>query len=320
MTQRTKKILVTGVTGFIGSNLAKKLAADGHEVYGVTKPSVSRDISRFRDYFENVTIMTCDFTNYFGISNLMKEVDMDVVVHLGSYSHVSDSFEKPFSYVDANIKGTLNIAHAMASLPDFEERKLVYASSAEVYGIQEKKIPIKEDAALHPMSPYANTKAMTDMYLQMMIKVYGLNATILRSVNTYGRKFDNSFFVEYLISSMKDRKKIYIGAPDSVREYMYVDDHVTGYCKAMENFTKTGVYNVGSGKGYSNREVAEKLAALLGYDKKNIILGRYPPGYPLRPAHSDQPFILLDNGKIKRDFKWSPQISFDEGISRFLSE
>ncbi len=308
-----KRVLVTGATGFIGSHLAKKLNETGYDVVIIAKPSMSRNLAELNKFIGGVETLTCDISDYFSIRNTLKVVDPDVVAHLAALSPVRDSFEKPFSYVQANIVGTMNIAHAMMELPDFQSRKLVYASTAEVYGMQ-KTQPIKEDAPLNPSSPYSNTKAMTDMYLRMMSSVYKLNTTVMRCTNTYGRKMDRSFVIEYLMTEMLKGNPIYIGAPNSIRDYMYVDDHVNAYIKAIEHHKISGeAFNASTGNPITNKEVALKIADIVGY-KKKIVMGKYPPDYPVRPIESDQPFISLNSEKIKRQLGWQPGVKLDDGL------
>lgn len=314
-----KTILITGITGFIGMHLARSLTQKGYEVYGVTKPSMSRDITAFKDFLRDVAVLTADVSDYQSIYNTLKAVDMDTVVHLAALSPLRDSFEKPFSYVQSNIVGTMNVAYSVLNLPDFENRKLIYASSAEVYGIQKVK-PTKEEAALNPSSPYAVTKAATDMYLRMLTKVHGLNVTVMRCTNTFGRKLDTSFFVEYAVTNMLKGNRLYVGAPNSVRDYMYVDDHVNAYIKAIEHPKIKGeAFNFSTRIGRTNKEVAFQIADTIGYNKKNIVLGMYPPNYPMRPIKSDQPFILLDNTKARKMLGWEPKVGFKEGLARVVS-
>ena len=308
------RVLITGVTGFVGSHLARELVDKGHDVFGVTKFSTSRDMKGLNRYLQDVTLLTCDIADNHSVTNTLKTADMDAVVHLAALSPVRDSFEKPFSYIQTNVVGTLNIAHALMNLPDADKRKMIYASTAEVYGIQKVK-PIMEDAQLNPSSPYSNTKAMTDMYLRMLSSTYGFNVTVMRCTNTYGRTLDTSFYIEYVLTTMLKKQKVYIGAPNSERDYMYIVDHVNAYVKALENFDVKGeAFNAGTGEGISNKDIAYKIADMVGYDKKNIILGKYPPNYPIRPLISDQPFIILDSAKIQKKLGWKPTVPLDKGL------
>jgi len=313
------KVLITGMLGFIGSHLAEKLVDDGYEVYGVVRRVANRNLEVIGKVLKDVTLVSGDITDYASIRNAMKTVSPDIVTHLAALTPVRDSFERPFEYQQANLVGTMNVAHAMLELPDPQTRKLVAASTAEVYGLQGKE-PLKETLALRPTSPYAVSKAAADLYLQMMFHTYNLNGSVIRPTNSYGRKFDTSFIIEYLVTQMLKGEKVYVGAPDSVRDYMYVDDHVNAYLLVIKSAKATGqVYNAGTGVGISNRKLAEMIAERIGYNRKRIKFGQYPPGYPYRPSISDQPSILLDATKIRKELNWKPTISIDEGIGRVIS-
>jgi GDP-mannose 4,6-dehydratase len=313
------KVLITGILGFIGSHLAEKLADGGYEVYGVARRVANRNLGVISKILQDVTLVSGDITDYVSIRNAFKTMNPDVVFHLAALTPVRDSFERPFEYQQANFLGTMNVAHAMLELPDPQTRKLIAASTAEVYGIQ-KKESLEESLALNPSSPYAVSKAAADLYLRMMFHIYGLNGTLMRPTNTYGRKFDNSFMIEYLVTHMLKGEKIYIGSPDSIRDYMYIDDHISAYLLAMKSPRANGqVYNVGTGIGTSNRKLAQMIAKKIGFDKENIVFGSYPPGYPYRPPISDQPSIVLDSTKIQKELNWAPKVSLSEGIDEVIS-
>ena len=305
--------------GFIGSNLAQKLVNEKIEVYGVVRRVASRNMDVIHNLLPDITLISGDISDYVSIRNAVKTANPDVIFHLAALSPVRDSFERPFEYQQANFIGTMNIAHSLLELQDPKTRKLIAASTAEVYGIQPNE-QLKEALPLHPSSPYAVSKAAGDLYLQMMFNSFNLNGTILRPTNSYGRKFDTSFMVEYLVTQMLKGQKVYIGSPDSVRDYMYVDDHVNGYFLSMKNKNANGqVYNVGTGIGVSNKELATMIAEKVGFDKKNLVLGSYPPGYPYRPLISDQSSIVMDATKIKKELGWKPTVSLDEGIEKVIS-
>jgi nucleoside-diphosphate-sugar epimerase len=154
-----------------------------------------------------------------------------------------------------------------------------------------------------------------DMYLRMAASAYSLNCTVLRPTNSYGRKFETGFIVEYHTTTMLRGARAYVGAPDSVRDYMQVDDHVNAYILAAEKQTVPGeVYNAGSGRGISNRDLALLIAKTVGYDEKKITFGSYPPGYPMRPMPGEQPYIVLDASKITKELGWSITVDLERGI------
>ncbi len=313
------RILITGVTGFIGSHLAQDLRRRGHEVWGLVRHSTSRDTARLAPFLRGVRLITAELADFCGVLGALRKADPETVVHLAAMSPVRHSFEMPFAYVQANVVGTLNLAHALLELPDPGRRRIVYAATAEVYGIQARP-PLREDALLAPSSPYAHTKAMTDGYLRMMTPVYGLPATVLRCVNTYGRKIETEFLVEYLVTRMLRGERVHIGAPDSKRDYMYVTDHVAAYRAALDHPEAAGeAFNAAAGQVVTNRELAERIAALVGFPRRKLVFGEYPPGYPRRPLASDQPFIELDATRIRERLGWRARVTLEEGLRRTIA-
>jgi len=247
------------------------------------------------------------------MKNVMRSVDPDYIFHLGAISPVRYSFEHPFQFEVTNYVGTMNVIHALMELPDYGKRRLLVASTAEVYGIQEEK-PFKEDLPLRPTSPYAVSKASADMYARMASLVYEIDCVVLRPTNTYGRQFQTGFIVEYLVTNMLRGRTVYVGAPDSIRDYIYVSDHVNAYLLAMEKEKARGhVYNVGIGQGTSNRELALKISKIINF-AGDVRFGTYPPGYPIRPLISDQPYLVLDSRKIRKDLGWVPKVDLDKGL------
>ena len=313
----TMKILVTGVTGFIGSELAHRLLEEGHEVYGFIQHVVGRDHSMIENIKDKLNIVTCDIRNYFSVRHSIKKVNPDVVFHLAALSPVRLSFEMPYDFQETTYLGTVNIAEAIRDLYGCDKVRLIVASTAEVYGIQNEK-PFKEDLRLEPSSPYAVAKASMDMYIRMLIKVYNFNAVILRNSNTFGRKYDPSFFTEYVITEMIKGNDIYIGAEDSVRSYMFLTDHVNSYLLAMKPEARGEVFNISGEKGYTNKEWVLKIAELLDFNKERIHFGEYPSGYPDRPLASDQPYLVLDSTKAQKILGWKQTISPEDGLKKIV--
>jgi UDP-glucose 4-epimerase len=306
--------LVTGVTGFVGSRLAERLVETGYDVFGLVRPCASRDLKLIEPFLDEMTLLTGDVTSLNSVSNILRNANPDLIFHLGALSPVRYSFEHPFQYQEANYMGTLNLVHSLMELRDFKERRLLVASTAEVYGIQTNQ-PFKEDLPLRPTSPYAVSKASMDMYLRMAARVFDLNCVVMRPANTYGRKREKGFIVEYLVTSMLSGRRVYVGAPDSVRDYIHVDDHVEAYVLAAERDNAAGkVFNFGSGVGISNRDLALLCSKILHYDASNIVFGSYPPGYPMRPLVSDQPYIVLDSTRAREELSWRPKVRLEEGL------
>jgi len=307
-------VVITGVTGFIGRRLAETLTERGYKVYALIRHSAARDLSNIAPLLDKVVLLTADLRDYLSVRNAVRSANPNYVCHLGALTPVRYSFEHPFENEETNYKGTMNMVHALLETSDSKSRRLIAASTAEVYGWQEKNIPFTEDLLLNPASPYAVSKAAADMYIRMAGEVYGLNFTVLRPTNSYGRVSETGFMVEYLITTMLKGKKAYVGTPDSIRDYMYVDDHVNAYVRAIESAkAEKQVFNVSTGVATSNKELAERIAEFIGYSKP-ILFGSYPPGYPQRPAFSDPSYLVLDSSKIQRMLNWKPTKNLERGL------
>jgi len=307
-------ILVTGCTGFIGSNLAIKLVDEGFNVYGVVRHASRRELAPLASILDRIHLAEGDLTQYHSMRSVIKGVQPQLVLHLGAMTPVRLSFEDPYPYISTNFCGTVNIVHAIVD--EMPKARLILASTAEVYGWQTTREPMKETERLNPASPYAVSKEAADQYVRMAMKIYNLEATILRPNNTYGRSGEKGFIVEYLISSMLRGESCYIGAPESIRDYMHIDDHVKAYLLAMQSEKAIGeVFNVSPGNPVTNRELAKIIADLTAF-KGKIAYGSYPLGYPQRPLAWDPDYLVLNSIKIRKKLGWKPSASLREGLRR----
>jgi nucleoside-diphosphate-sugar epimerase len=265
---------------------------------------------------DRIRLVEGDLTAYHSVNSAISVAQPQYVVHLGALTPVRLSFENPFPFIAINFQGTINIVHAM--LEKVPKARLIFASTAEVYGWQEKRVPIKETASLNPASSYAVSKEAADQYVRMAMKIYGLMATILRPINTYGRHGEKGYLVEYLVSSMLKGETCYVGAPDSARDYMFVDDHVNAYLLAMKSNKAIGeVFNVSPGNPVTNRQLADIVAKIIGFEGK-IVHGIYPPGYPQRPTTYDPDYLVLDNAKIRETVGWKPKLTLETGLTKTI--
>lgn len=309
-------VLITGITGFIGSNLAPKLVQEGYSVYGLVRHVSRSELRSLASSMDEIHFVEGDLAEYHSVRAAVSSVRPEAVIHLGAMSPVRHSFEDPFPYARINFEGTMNVAHAV--LETSPRTRIISASTAEVYGWQPPK-PIQEDSTLHPSSPYAVSKVAADTYLQMTTKVYGLKATVMRCNNTYGRRGEKGFLVEYLIDTMLSKKTVYIGVPEHIRDYMYVDDHVNAYVEALKNTKANGqVFNVSPGNATSNLELAKMISKIVGYHGE-IVNGSYPPGYPMRPSNWDTKYIVLDSGRIREQIGWTPQVTLEMGLQKTVN-
>jgi nucleoside-diphosphate-sugar epimerase len=309
-------VLVTGITGFIGSRLAAKLVEQGDNVYGLVRHSSERDLKRIEKIVPKIHLIEGDLIRFHSVLSAVETSDPNIVFHLGALTPVRLSFDDPYPYIGINFDGTVNLVHSIVR--QSPNTRLIAASTAEVYGWQPGDRPILETALLNPASPYAVSKAAADQYVQMANRIYHLRGTVMRPINSYGRVWESGFYTEYLISKMLRGETCYIGAPDSIRDYMFAEDHVDAYLDVAKSEKSIGgVYNVSPGNPVTNAELAKKLSALTGF-KGKLVFGSYPPGYPQRPQSQDPAYLVLDNARIGKEIGWRPRCTLDEGLKRAL--
>src|SRR2546421_11954700 len=150
-------VLVTGITGFIGSRLASKLVENNYDVYGFVRHKSERELSRLKPVLDRIHIIEGDLSRYHSVLSAIETSNPAIVFHLGALTPVRLSFDDPYPYITTNFDGTVNLVHAI--LKENPKTRLIAASTAEVYGWQDGKRPIREDDRLNPASPYAVTKS-----------------------------------------------------------------------------------------------------------------------------------------------------------------
>jgi nucleoside-diphosphate-sugar epimerase len=304
-------VLITGCTGFIGSSLTTRLVENGYEVYGLVRHTSRSELDPLRPVMDQVHFIEGDISEFHSLASAISSSNPQFVFHLAALTPVRLSYEDPFPYLRTNFLGTCNLVHSI--LDKAPKARMIAASTAEVYGWQDSG-PVSENTRLQPSSPYAVSKTAADEYIQMAMQVYDLKATVLRCNNTYGRKREKGFLVEYLVTSMLNEGPVYVGAPDHVRDYMWIDDHVNAYLLSMEKEAAQGqVFNVSPGNPVSNIDLARKIAEKLHFEGQ-IIEGSYPPGYPMRSGKLEQKYIVLDASKIREKIGWRPSLSLDRGL------
>src|SRR3989344_3153042 len=309
------KILITGITGFIGSELARKLVSQKeYELAGIVRATADKDhIASISDLADKISLHWANFTDWHAVRRIVKDFAPNYVVHLGAQTAVRHSFEMPHEFSETNFLGTINLAHAALEVPDF--KKFIFASTMEVYGWQKERAPFKEETLLHPGSPYSVSKAASEHYLEMASKAYGLPYLISRACNTFGRKNNTGFIVEYIITTMLAGKNVYIGTPKAVRDLMYVDDHVNAYLKLIGTSVKNEAFNFGTTSQVKMIDLAHIIKKKLNF--KGKIFTHFPPSYPWRPVAED--YLSIDASKAKRMLKWHPKYSLSTGLDKTIA-
>jgi dTDP-glucose 4,6-dehydratase len=295
------KILITGTSGFIASELIPKLVEQGHDLYGIARYVTGRTAP-----VANIQTFFCDLRDGFAIRKIVREVQPDICIHVGAMSRVSESYEHPQEFVEANLLGTINLAEScLREVPQFKQ--FLFAATSEMFGNNGLTIQY-EDSPREPASPYAVAKVACENYLRYMKEAYEFPSTILIPFNTYGRKKDFHFFVERTISQMLTKDKVYLIDPEPVRDWMYVDDHVNAYVTCVNNKNAIDqTFTFCTGVGVSVEETANIIAKLTKF-KGEIIWNSAPK----RPTESK--VILGDYSKAYNVLGWHPYFNLKEGL------
>ena len=308
------RILITGMTGFAGSHLADfALARSDVEVFGTARwRSPSQNIEHIVD---KITVVDADLRDASSVESLVADIKPDWIFHLAAQSYVVSSWKLPSETITTNIVGTVNIFEAVRRAK-YAPRILVACSSEEYGYVEPDEVPITEDNPLRPLSPYGVSKVGQDLLSYQYFKSYGLDVVRTRAFNhtgpRRGRVFVCSNFAIQIVEAQKGlRPHVSVGNLEAVRDFTDVRDTVRAYWLALEAATPGDVYNICSGKGYSIREVLEKLIAIAGTD-----VAVEEDKERLRP--SDVPLLVGDNTKFKKQTGWRPEVPFDQTLSDIL--
>jgi len=301
------RTFITGCNGFIGSRLSDVLIEQGDEVYGLVRYVSDRKLSLPR----GVKVVTGNLTDYQVLKGYMQQIKPEAVIHLGAQSAVRESFNHPTEFMETNLLGTVNLAEANKDNPNLE--KFLFAGTSEEYGNQDN-FPIFEGAKLRPNQPYAISKVAADMYLQYMIEAYNFTTCVLRPFNTYGRTENFGFVTERIIYNMLMDNDLVLGAKDPIRDFLYVDDHVDGYVKALESKVTPWAVNICTGIGWTIEEWAIEIAELIGYDVERI---SWDASFK-RPTEID--CLIGCNELAKQTIGWEPQFSHEKGLELLIED
>jgi len=294
-----KKIMVTGVAGFIGSAIAEKLLAFGYEVYGVDDLS-SGEISRIP---KEVNLIEADLSKVSSLKKMPSKINY--IMHLSGQSSGEMSFDDPILDLKKNTHSTLNL---ISYIIKNDVESIIYASSMSVYG-EVENTPINEDYPTKPLSCYGVGKLASENYLQIMLPKK--NVTIMRMFNVYGPGQDlenlKQGMVSIYLSQALNTNKIEVkGSTERWRDFIYIDDVVDSWIKAI-NLQGQNIFNLGSGKKTFIKELLNEIKN--NFPSSKIFISDSTIG--------DQFGIYSDNSKIKKKLKISKFTSLKEGVKKF---
>ena len=313
-----KKVLVTGADGFIGSHLTEKLIKEGYDVTAFiyynsfgSKGWLDQTDNEIR---KQINFFAGDIRDPYGVRQAVKNVDC--ILHLASLIAIPFSYHSPDSYVDTNIKGTLNILQAAK---DLNIEQIIHTSTSEVYGTA-REVPIKENHPLAGQSPYSASKIGADQLAYSFFTSFNLPVSIIRPFNTYGPRQSARAVIPSVISQIANKNEfIKLGSLHPTRDFSYVEDTVQGFLSAINNKETIGeVINLGSGFEISIGDTVNLISQIMGREIKIKV-----DDNRIRPPKSEVERLFACNKKAKLLMGWSPKFSgikgFREGLENTIS-
>jgi NAD dependent epimerase/dehydratase len=309
------KILITGADGFIGSHLTEALVRQGHKVRAFVLYNsfgswgwLDRCASDVKGKFE---VFAGDIRDPHGVNEAMK--GCDAVLHLAALIAIPYSYHSPDTYVDTNIKGTLNVLQAAR---DIGVTRLIHTSTSEVYG-SARFVPITEEHPLQGQSPYSATKIAADQLAYSFFASFGLPVVIARPFNTYGPRQSARAVIPTIITQIANgQRKLKLGAVSPTRDFNFVQDTVSGFIALLNSEQGLGeVVNLGSNFEISIGDTAQLIAEAMSAEVEI-----FTDEVRLRPKNSEVERLWADNAKAKELFGWQPRYAGREGFKRGLAE
>ena len=313
--EKKSKILITGADGFIGSHLTEALVRRGNKVRAFVQynsfnswgwlDSCSADVAGQFEVFAG------DIRDPNGVKEAMQ--GCDEVLHLAALIAIPFSYHSPDTYVETNVKGTLNVLQAARALG---VRRLIHTSTSEVYGTA-RFVPITEGHPLQGQSPYSATKIAADQLAYSFYASFGLPVVIARPFNTYGPRQSARAVIPTIITQIANGKRqIKLGAVSPTRDFNYVQDTVAGFVAALNAENGLGeVVNFGSNFEISIGDTAQLIAEAMGKEIEIVT-----EEARLRPEKSEVERLWAANAKAKQLFGWEPTYGGREGFKRGLKE
>ena len=286
-----KKILVTGSTGFIGKNLVDNLLSE-YEIVGLSKKVEKSKINCITKDINQIT--SKDFKNIF------------CVIHLAAITDPKICEDFPEKCITTNVLGTQKILEASRK----NNCKIIYASTSHVYGIP-KKIPISEIASTSPTSIYAGSKLAGEILCESYQKQFNMDISIVRIFSVYGPKSNNHCVLPSIVKQMKNSNIIKLGNINSKRDFIFISDIIDAFKIILKNIDGFNIYNVGTEKSYSIKEICKKFEKL--YAKKIVIKNNSEQNRKI-----DAKNIICDATKLKK-LGWKSKITLDEGLKKMIN-
>ncbi|MCM8526613.1 MAG: NAD-dependent 4,6-dehydratase LegB [Lentisphaeraceae bacterium] len=311
MNLKNKKVLVTGADGFIGSHLVEALYKKGCQIKALAVYNSFNDWGWLEDVScsKDIEVVCGDVRDPHFCKHISK--DVDVIFNLAALIAIPYSYIAPDSYVDTNVKGTLNICQAAL---ENKVQRVIHTSTSEVYGTAQY-VPIDEKHPLQPQSPYSASKIGADAMAMSFHNSFELPLTIARPFNTYGPRQSARAVIPTIISQIAaGKKEIKLGDVSPTRDFNYVEDTCSGFIKLVECEEAIGkTVNIGSNFEISVGDTLEKIKQIMNSDVKFIT-----DEQRIRPENSEVFRLWCDNTLINELTGFKPAHTIDQGLKKTI--
>ena len=307
MNWTSKKVLVTGAGGFIGSHLTERLVELGANTRAFVRYSSTGswgwlDQSPLKNDFE---VVLGDIRDQDTVANALK--DVEVVFHLAALIAIPYSYQAPLSYVRTNVEGTLNVLQGAQRMGT---AVVVHTSTSEVYGTA-RTVPIDENHPLQGQSPYSATKIGADKIAESFYLSFGLPVVTVRPFNTFGPRQSARAVIPTIVTQALNGDEVRLGSLEPTRDLNFVADTVEGFIKAAETPKAIGeVINLGTGREISIGDLASLILKLMNRDLPVSL-----ESIRVRPENSEVDRLCADSRKGQSILGWTPKYSLEEGLT-----
>ena len=315
MLHDSPKVLITGITGFVGSHLADLLVSEGYAVSGIALTGDPRTLS----HVHQQTSLACgDIRNAKEIADILAEVKPDHIYHLAGVAFVPDAEADPKIIYDINVLGTLNLLEAARTTRP--SAKILIVGSGEVYGhVPEAALPVNEEHPLQPTNLYGVTKACVDMMAYQYATAYKMHVIRVRPFNHIGPRQSEQFVCSNFAKQIVEIEQgirapiLHVGNLEARRDFTDARDVVRAYRTLLEKAKSGEVYNIGSNRAW---EIGEIVSMLIGASRfKGIVLERQS----LRVRPNDIPNMRCDASKADKAIRWRPEIPIERTLQDLLN-